>query len=501
MRLKSLIESITPLEVHGELGEDREIAGLAYDSRKVVKGSLFVAIRGFKTDGHQFIGRALTAGAQAVVCEALPPELKPDVMYVKVANSREALAQLSKAFFGDPSDKLKVIGVTGTNGKTTTTTLIKSILETNDIKCGLVGTNGYEIGDEKIEADRTTPESLELHELFAKMLEAGCKVVVMEVSSHSLCLKRTCGIRFDIALFTNLSHDHLDFHGTIEKYAEAKKILFDGLDKNAIALINADDPFAEFMVKDTAARVIRCGVDEIENKRTGRAPADVVAKVFSYQISGTSAAIVNGTETMMHSFQMLGRFNMYNIVMAFAVGSLFNIDRVNIIRGIMKCPTVRGRMEQVWSKDHRCAIVDYSHTPDALEKVITAIRQLKPEDGKIITVFGCGGDRDRQKRPLMGKIADEKSDVVIITSDNPRSEEPEKILDEIEAGMTRKKNFYRIADRDDAIRKGITLLNRGDVLLVAGKGHETYQEVKGVRQHFDDREVIEIVFREQEDIV
>ncbi|NTW50535.1 MAG: UDP-N-acetylmuramoyl-L-alanyl-D-glutamate--2,6-diaminopimelate ligase [Chlorobiales bacterium] len=501
MRLKTLVETITPLDVYGELCKDSEVAGLSYDSRKVVPSSVFVAIRGFKTDGHQFIGKAVASGAQAVICEDLPTELLPEVTYVKVSDSRQALAQLSKTFFGNPSDNLKVIGVTGTNGKTTTTTLIKSILENNGIKSGLIGTNGYEIGGEKIDAERTTPESLELHELFAKMLDAGCTVVVMEVSSHSLFLKRTYGIRFDVALFTNLSHDHLDFHETIEKYAEAKKILFDSLDKNATAIVNADDPYSELMVKDTAAKVIRCGVVEMSNKQAARISTDVVAKVFSYQISGTTAVIANGTETMMHRFQMLGRFNMYNIVMAFAVGSLFSIDRINIIRGIMKCATVRGRMEQIWSKDHRCAIVDYSHTPDALEKVISAIKQLKPEDGKIITVFGCGGDRDRQKRPLMGKIADEKSDVVIITSDNPRSEEPDKILDEIEVGMTRKKNFYRIPDRNDAIRKGVTLLNRGDVLLVAGKGHETYQETKGVRQHFDDREVIEIIFKEQEDIV
>ncbi|NTV47986.1 MAG: UDP-N-acetylmuramoyl-L-alanyl-D-glutamate--2,6-diaminopimelate ligase, partial [Chlorobiales bacterium] len=429
-----------------------------------------------------------------------PEKLLPGVAYVKVADSRQALAELSKAFFDNASDKLKVIGVTGTNGKTTTTTLIKSILENNEIKSGLIGTNGYEIGEQKWDAERTTPESLELHELFAKMVAADCKAVVMEVSSHSLYLKRTYGIRFDVAVFTNLTHDHLDFHGTMENYAAAKKILFDGLDKKAVAVVNADDPFAEQMVMDTAATVVKCRVVEIESKQAEKVSADVLAKVFSYQISGTTAVIANGAETMMHRFQMLGKFNMYNIVEAFAVATLFDIDRVNIIRGIMKCPSVRGRMEQIWSKDHRCAIVDYSHTPDALDKAIVTIKYLKPEEGKIITVFGCGGDRDREKRPLMGKIADEKSDVVIITSDNPRGEDQDKILDDIEAGMTRKKNFYRIADRNEAIRKGITMLNRGDVLLVAGKGHETYQEIKGVRQHFDDREVIENVFKEQEDI-
>lgn len=509
MKLSELIRRVSPLEVSGEAA-GVEIKKIEYDSRKVQAGTLFVAVRGFKADGHQFIVKAMSQGAVAVMCEEIPAINQTgnsaDCIYIKVADTRIALAQIAKAFYGDASEKLVIIGVTGTNGKTTTAALIKSILDANDLKAGLIGTIAYEIGDEKTDAHHTTPEALELHQLFSKMVDAGCKAVVMEVSSHSLTLKRTHGINFKVAVFTNLTLDHLDFHGTMENYFAAKRLLFDELGAGAVAVTNADDAYGQRLVERTKAKVITYAVEETMDApsdtpsllKSATQRADMLAKVFSYKLDGTTAVIATGDEAMMHHFKLIGKFNAYNMMAAYSVGAALGLSRVDIMRGMMKCDAVRGRLEQVWSADNRCAIVDYSHTPDALANAIRAIKQIKPESGKLITVFGCGGDRDKTKRPVMGKIASEESDVVIITSDNPRTENPETILDEIEAGIEEKKQFYRIAEREQAIRKAITLLGRGDVALVAGKGHETYQEINGVRSHFDDKEIIEKVFREQE---
>ncbi|ACF13296.1 UDP-N-acetylmuramyl-tripeptide synthetase [Chloroherpeton thalassium ATCC 35110] len=501
MRLKDLINSIELVEIAGELHEDTPVGSICFDSRKVGPNAVFVAIRGFNTDGHQYINQAVEADAMAIVCEEIPKSWSSHQLFLKVWDSREALAKIAKRFYENASDELKVIGVTGTNGKTTTTGMIKCILDANEIKTGLIGTTGYIIGNQLYELDRTTPDALELHQLFHKMLEAGCRAVVMEVSSHALALKRTAGIRFDIAVFTNLTHDHLDFHGSMTAYADAKKLLFDNLSESAFAVINADDDYAEKMVKDCKANIVRCGVINAREKELENPIIDVMAKVFSYTINGTSAIIADDKNSMMHQFRTLGKFNMYNTVEAYAAGLAFGFDRIHIIRGLMKCPPVRGRMQQVWSKDHRCAIVDYSHTPDALENALQTICLVKPENGRIITLFGCGGDRDKEKRPLMGKIAEDNSDIIIITSDNPRSEDPEKILDDIQAGIHKQNNFYRIVDRETAIRKAITLLTRGDVALIAGKGHETYQEIAGKKFHFDDKEIIESVFREQEGLI
>ncbi|MBC8043682.1 MAG: UDP-N-acetylmuramoyl-L-alanyl-D-glutamate--2,6-diaminopimelate ligase [Rhizobacter sp.] len=488
-----------------------EITSLNYDSRQVLAGSAFVAIRGYKSDGHDFIDNAVANGAVAVLCETFPVLIPEEgkCIYVKVSDTRIALAELSKAFYGNASDNLVIIGVTGTNGKTTTATLIQSILEAGGMKTGLIGTIAYHIGDEKIVASRTTPEALELHQLFARMLKQGCTAVVMEVSSHALFLKRTHGIRFAVAVFTNLTQDHLDFHGTMENYFAAKKILFDSLDQNATAITNTDDEYGLPIVTDTKAVVMTYAAEETMDSLTDPPPelhtvksgADVLAKVFSYKLDGTTAIISHNGISMMHHFKLIGKFNVYNMLAAYCTGAALGINRVDIIRGLIKNDGVRGRMEQVWSKDNRCAIVDYAHTPDALLSVIRSIKQIKPSEGKLITVFGCGGDRDRTKRPEMGRIAEAESDIVILTSDNPRTEDPEKILDDIEAGMSRAEQFYRIADREQAIRKGITLLGRGDVVLVAGKGHETYQEVNGEKQRFDDREVIERIFHEQEGLI
>ncbi len=500
MRLKFLLQHMVPMEIKGEINENQEIVAICYDSRDVQEDSIFVAIKGYQSDGHDFINQAIEKGAKIVVCEQIPKIHNSDVLFLKVSDTRIALAELSKAFYENVCDHMMLIGITGTNGKTTTAYLIKSVLEANDIKTGLIATTGYEFDGQHLEAHHTTPESVDLHRLFHEMYKSGCKAVVLEVSSHALVLHRTYGLNFKIGVFTNLSHDHLDFHKTMSEYAEAKKMLFDSLDQHSHAIINSDDEYAEFVIKDCKAQILRCGVDESKNMGGNSGNYDVKAQVFSYQINGTSVVIADKHNAMMHNFKLIGRFNMINIALTYAVGNALAIGRLDTVRGLMKCPTVRGRMEQVWSKDHRCAIVDYSHTPDALENVLEVLKQLIPEEGRIITVFGCGGNRDKTKRSKMGHIASQSSEIVIITSDNPRFEDPEKILDDIESGVSEAVQFYRISDRNSAIRKGVTLLGKGDVLLVAGKGHETYQEIKGQRNHFDDKEILEMIFEEQENL-
>lgn len=488
--LDELLEAIETIETKGD-AKNATIRSIDYDSRKVKEGSLFVAIRGLKTDGHEFIEKATEAGAIAVVCETLPKRLDASRFYARVANARIALAQLAKRFYDDASDKLAMIGVTGTNGKTTTTTLIHSVLESAGIKAGLIGTIAYKIGSETIEAERTTPESIELHSLFDKMTKAGCKACVMEVSSHALALNRVRGIRYDVAVFTNLTRDHLDFHGTMENYFRAKKLLFDSLGERAVAITNLDSPYGERIVADSKARVLTYGIEGESAKE-----ADVRARVQRYDLSGTQAVIFADDGARLETIKHVGKFNLYNALATIATGFAMKLSRDEILRGVNRCEGVAGRMEQIWSKDRRCAIVDYAHTPDALLNVIRAIKEVKSPEAKLIALFGCGGDRDKGKRSLMGAIAERECDVVILTSDNPRSENPEAILDDIEAGMTKTKPYYRVVDREAAIRKGVSLLKRGDVLLVAGKGHEPYQEIQGAKHPFDDRAVVRKLFDE-----
>jgi len=489
--LNALLGAISALEIKGEIKEREEVSAIEYDSRKVKSGALFIAIRGLKTDGHTFIEKAVEAGAVAVICEEFPKILDSSRVYIRVENTRIALALLAKRFYDNASDKLVMIGVTGTNGKTTTTMLIHSILTHAGVRAGLIGTIAYKIGDETLEAERTTPEAVELHTFFDKMIKAGCKACVMEVSSHALALHRVYGIRYDIAVFTNLTRDHLDFHGTMENYFRAKKILFESLDEKAVAITNQDDLYGESMVADTRAKVVRYGIEESSETRV-----DVRAKVHSFQLFGTSVTICANGDEHLQTIKHIGKFNLYNVLAAYAVGRVMKFSHQEVMQGISRCEGVAGRMEQVWSKDHRCAIVDYAHTPDALLNVIRAIKEVKSPEAKLVTVFGCGGDRDKGKRPLMGEIAERESDIVILTSDNPRTENPDTILDEIEAGMTKTKRYYRIADREAAIRKGVSLIGHGDVLLVAGKGHEPYQEIQGVKYPFDDRAVIRKIFDE-----
>jgi UDP-N-acetylmuramoyl-L-alanyl-D-glutamate--2,6-diaminopimelate ligase len=493
MTLTALLQGVTVVKMfhllYGKSAatQELEIHEIRYDSRKVGPGDLFVAIRGHESDGHRFVPDALARGAKVVVVDddtAVPDSLclHEGAAKIVVPDSRKALATLAANFTGHPGRRLKLVGVTGTNGKTTTTHLIKSVLEAHGERVGLIGTTGYIIGSEELPATHTTPESLELNNLLAEMVERGCTAAVMEVSSHALVLQRVHGLSFAAGVFTNLTQDHLDFHGTLAAYCSAKRILFDGLEPGAAAVINADDPAGGEMAAGTRARIIRYAIN---------APADVTAQGIDLDMSGTGFTLRNGGSHPVSSL-LVGDFNVQNILAAAATGLALGVPGETIVRGIAAAPPVRGRFERVRGADGRIAIIDYAHTPDALERCLRTIRQLLPATGaRIITVFGCGGNRDRGKRPIMGRIASELSDVTIITSDNPRREDPLLIIEEVRAGTRAVAAVETEPDRQKAIHRGLDLAARGDVVLVAGKGHETYQVLGTTTIHFDDREEVE----------
>ena len=476
-------------------GEDgtRTVTGVTCDSRAIGPGAVFVAVRGFSTDGHRFIDAAVKAGAAAIVCEELPAEQNDEVCWLVVTDARKALAELSKVFYGNASDALMIIGVTGTNGKTTTARLVTSMLNASGIPAGYIGTGLCRIGSRDIELERTTPESSGLHDLFRQMVDAGCRAAVMEVSSHALVLDRVHGLRFRAAVFTNLTPEHLDFHATMEEYAEAKRLLFDRLDDGGFAVVNADDPQAEFMVGNLPPERVFCcttggGASFCDSAQR------FVASISEMSVEGSQAEVAFRGRTMTMQVPLPGAYNVMNMLEAFAVGVGLGIDPETALRGLTNADSVAGRMERIWSADRRCcAVIDYAHTPDALQKALEALRAVTPAGSKLAVVFGCGGNRDRRKRPEMGRIAAELADRVILTSDNPRNEEPEAILDEVESGMTGRAHL-RIADRAEAIRQAVEGLGEGDILLVAGKGHEEYQEINGVKRHFSDRERLEECF-------
>ncbi|NTW54974.1 MAG: UDP-N-acetylmuramoyl-L-alanyl-D-glutamate--2,6-diaminopimelate ligase [Chlorobaculum sp.] len=492
-RLNDLVAGLgTLFGFRGEYGE-RSVTGVTCDSRAVEPGAVFVAVRGFSTDGHRYIDAAVEAGAAAVVCEELPDECSDAVTYLVVPDARKALAELAKVFYGNASDELMIIGVTGTNGKTTTARLITSMLNASGIPAGYIGTGLCRIGSRDIPLERTTPESSGLHALFREMVNAGCRAAVMEVSSHALVLDRVHGLRFRAAAFTNLTPEHLDFHATMEEYAEAKRLIFDRLDDEGFAVVNADDPRASFMVAGLPPeRVFCCSTG---GGASFCDPAQrFVASISEKSVEGSKAEVSFRDRTMTMNVPLPGAYNVMNMLEAFAVGVGLGIDPETALRGLSNADSVAGRMERIWSADRSCcAIVDYAHTPDALSKALETLRAVTPAGAKLAVVFGCGGNRDRQKRPEMGRIAAELADRVILTSDNPRDEEPEAILDEVEAGMAGRAHL-RIADRAEAIRRAVEGLGKGDILLVAGKGHEEYQEIKGVKRRFSDRERLEECF-------
>lgn len=474
-------------------GARTAVTGVTCDSREVAPGTVFVAVRGFSTDGHSYIAAAIEAGASVVVCEELPAECRDSVTYLVVPDARKALAELSKVFYGNAPDRLMLIGVTGTNGKTTTARLITSMLNASGISAGYIGTGLCRIGTRDIPLERTTPESSGLHALFRQMVDAGCRAAVMEVSSHALVLDRVHGLSFRAAVFTNLTPEHLDFHATMEEYAEAKRLLFDRLDEEGFAVVNADDPRASFMTANLPPeRVFCCSTGGGASFCDPARRFDV--SVSEMSVEGAKAEVTFRGRTMAMQVPLPGAYNVMNMLEAFAVGVGLGIDPETAMRGLAAADAVDGRMERIWSRDRsRCAVVDYAHTPDALQKALEALRALTPAGSKLAVVFGCGGNRDRQKRPEMGRIAAELADRVILTSDNPRDENPEAILDEVEAGMAGRVHL-RIADRAEAIHRAVEQLGAGDILLVAGKGHEAYQEIRGVKRHFSDRECLEACF-------
>jgi len=487
MRLAELLKGIPQARVDGSTSLD--VSALSYDSRSVAPGSLFVAIRGLVTDGHRFLDDAVRAGAAAVmVQEELPV---PDhVVRVIVPDTREALALASSAFYGHPSKKLRLIGVTGTNGKTTTTYLIRAILRARGFKVGLIGTVKSMLEDEEIPAVRTTPESLDLQALFARMLAAGCDYVVMEVSSHALDLKRVAACEFDAGVFTNLTQDHLDYHGTLENYLAAKGRLFRmlggtyaGRPKKGpkVAILNQDDPASAQLRALTKVPVLTYGIDQ---------PADLTASDLDVALDGVRYEVHSPRGRARVNLSMSGRFNAYNSLAAIAVGLAEGVPLDLCIRALEGVQGVPGRVEGVSLGQPFSVLVDYAHTPDGVENVLRAAREMTRK--RVIVVFGAGGDRDRTKRPIMGRIAAELADYAVVTSDNPRSEDPESITREIEAGITTLPShapYEVVVDRAEAIHRAISLAEPGDVVVLAGKGHETYQIFRDRTIHFDDREV------------
>jgi len=484
MELTKLINSVNAIQVAGEV-ERKDVSSICYDSRKVKRNSVFVAIKGTNTDGHRFILDAINKGAMAVILEdnnSVPDDIFVHEKRAKilVANSRKALAEISCALYKNPSEKIKLIGITGTNGKTTTTYFIKSILETAGEKTGLLGTIANYIGDVEIKSSLTTPESNDLNELLYKMHNEGCSYAVMEVSSHSLVMDRVYGLNFSSAVFSNITSDHLDFHVTFEYYLSAKKILFDSLSYSSYAIYNSDDSHSKELVSNTKANLISYGTSS---------NSDFVLKNINYDLSGTTFTVEHKGDSFPVSTSLIGKFNAYNACAAFAVGFTSGIKEGKIIEGIKNTKQVPGRFEVI-SKGNKKVIVDYSHTADSLEKALLAVKDIVKDSAPVYTVFGCGGNRDKTKRPVMGKIATELSNYVLVTSDNPRFEDPFEIINDIKAGIT-KDNYKVIENREEAISYAIKNSEENAVILIAGKGHENYQEIKGIRNHFSDREVAE----------
>ncbi|HTY57223.1 MAG TPA: UDP-N-acetylmuramoyl-L-alanyl-D-glutamate--2,6-diaminopimelate ligase [Bacteroidota bacterium] len=477
------------------LTQDISVRNIRYDSRRVGPGDLFVALRGTAENGHRFIDDAIAAGASAVVVDddASRPDtyfMHTGVLKVLVPDARAALAALSANFYGRPADRLQIVGITGTNGKTTTSHLIRAILAADGKPAGLIGTIDYRIADRVLPATHTTPESLELHELLAEMVRAGCVAAVMEVSSHALAMSRVAGIGFGAAVFTNLTQDHLDYHGSMEDYFRAKKKLFDSVSPGGVAVVNADDPYGARMLEGTPGRKITYGFT----------PAcDVRATGIELRIDGSRCTVVHAGKEFGISSPLTGKFNIQNILASCAAGLGLGIAPAAIEAGILSVQAVPGRFERIVApRAGWTAIVDYAHTPDALDNCLRTIRELLGPAGgrRIITVFGCGGNRDRGKRPIMGRIASAWSDITIVTSDNPRNEDPVSIIAEIVSGMPAGGETYTEVNRHEAIRAALGKARRGDVVLVAGKGHETYQVIGATRHHFDDREEVRSFIQE-----
>lgn len=458
----------------------KAVESVAFDSRAVEASSVFVAVVGTASDGHDYIENAIASGATTIVCQSLPEQLYPQVEYIRVEDSNVALGQISSAFYDNPSTKLKLVGVTGTNGKTTTATLLYDLFSRLGYKVGLISTVIYKVAAKSIDSTHTTPDAVKLNRLLAEMVDEGCDYCFMEVSSHSIVQHRIEGLKFEGAIFSNITHDHLDYHLTFAAYIAAKKKLFDGLDKQAFALVNADDRNGSVMVQNCKARKYTYSTDS---------RSDFGCRILEIHPEGMLLK-VDGVDIFVN---FLGRFNASNLLCVYGAACLLGVPKQEVLEAMSSLRAVAGRFETLRSKGGVIAIVDYAHTPDALQNVLDTIAEIK-FDGKVITVVGCGGNRDAAKRPKMARIAVAGSSLTILTSDNPRFEKAEDILEDMKAGLDPCAKYLSIVDRKEAIRTAVMMADRGDIILVAGKGHEPYQEVCGVRTHFDDREVVGELF-------
>ena len=481
MKLKNLVSKLNVLEIKGDLEQD--ICGVQIDSRQVADGHLFIAVRGSVADGHNYIGKALEKGAAAILCEIIPEDAAENITYVRVENTEQVVGQVATTFYGDPTSKMKLVGVTGTNGKTTIATVLYEMFRYMGHKAGLLSTVCNYIDGEAIPTEHTTPDPITLNALLARMVEAGCEYAFMEVSSHSIVQNRIGGLTFAGGLFTNITRDHLDYHKTFENYIKAKKLFFDHLPQEAFAITNADDKNGMVMVQNTKAQVKTYSV---------QSPADFKAKIIECHFEGMYLNI-NGKEV---GVQFIGKFNVSNLLAVYGAAVMLGKGEQEVLVALSAMKPVNGRFEALRSPSGYTAIVDYAHTPDALVNVLTTINEVLQGKGKCWTVCGAGGNRDKGKRPLMAQEAVKHSDRVIITSDNPRNEDPQEIINDMLAGLdaAQRHNVISIVDRREAIRTACTMAQPGDVILVAGKGHEDYQIIKGVKHHFDDHEVIREAF-------
>ena len=484
MKLEELLKGINVIEIKGD--STQTVSGIHMDSRKVEAGHLFIAVKGTQTDGHAYIGKAIELGASAIVCETFPEDMASHVTYIKVADTEDCVGKLATAFYGDPTSKLELIGVTGTNGKTTIATLLYNMFRKFGYKVGLISTVCNYIDDEAIPTEHTTPDPITLNKLLGRMADEGCKYAFMEVSSHSVAQKRIGGLKFAGGIFTNLTRDHLDYHQTVDNYLKAKKAFFDNLPKSAFALTNLDDKNGMVMVQNTKAKVCTYSLRSI---------SDFKGKVLEDGFEGMLLDI-NNVEV---NVQFIGRFNASNLLAVYGTACLLGKKPEDVLLVLSTLQPVSGRFDALRSPRGYSAIVDYAHTPDALTNVLNTIQEVLNGRGNIITVVGAGGNRDKGKRPIMAQEAAKYSDKVIITSDNPRFEEPQDIINDMLAGLSKEdmRKVISIVDRKEAIKTACMLAQAGDAILVAGKGHENYQDIKGVKHHFDDKEVIREIFENE----
>ena len=482
-KLNDILPSGIVIETIGET--DINISGLTFDSRNVEPNNLFFAVKGTQADGHLFIETAINKGATAIICEQIPENIQlKNVTLIRVSNSAEAMGKIAAKFYNNPSSKLKLIGVTGTNGKTTTVTLLYRLTNALGGKAGLISTIQNQIGEQTIASTHTTPNAIELNSLLSQMVDQGCTHCFMEVSSHATDQKRVAGLEFSGAIFTNITHDHLDYHKTFNEYIKAKKSLFDGLSTNAFALTNVDDRNGRVMVQNTSAKISTYSLKSMANYR---------CKIIEQHPHGM---LLNIDNTELWS-RIIGNFNAYNLLTVYATAILLGFDRVEVLTALSNMEPVNGRFENFLAPNGVIAVVDYAHTPDALENVISTINKILGEGNRLITVVGAGGNRDKTKRPIMTQVALQGSSMVILTADNPRNEDPIDILNDMKVSVEPSQvgRVLTIADRREAIRTACLLASPHDVVLIAGKGHETYQEIKGVRHHFDDKEEVSEIFK------